>query len=71
LVEAIHAACALAKAAGREIIFIASVCGTEADPQVLSRQREQLAAAGVALASSNAAASRLAAAVIHHLQTAR
>ena len=60
LADAIHAAQATAAAAGRDLAVVASVCGTEADPQRLSAQQAQLAAAGVLLAPSNAAAARLA-----------
>jgi FdrA protein len=46
---------------GRGLLLIGSVCGTPADPQNLTRQEEQLAAAGLLLAPSNAQAARLAA----------
>jgi succinyl-CoA synthetase alpha subunit len=46
--------------AGRELIVIGSVCGTDADPQRLHDQEARLSAAGVLLASSNAGAARLA-----------
>ncbi len=39
---------------------VASVCGTDADPQVYSQQVEKLEEAGVIVASSNARAARLA-----------
>ena len=39
---------------------VASVCGTEADPQVYSKQVEKLEEAGVIVASSNARAARVA-----------
>ena len=42
--------------------MIASVTGTEGDPQVYSKQVRTLRAAGVIVADSNAAAARLAAA---------
>ncbi len=45
-------------------IVIASVTGTEQDPQVRSAQVAKLTAAGVVVAPSNAAAARLAAAVV-------
>ncbi len=45
----------------RVVAFVASVCGTPADPQNLARQEERLRAAGVILARSNAEAARLAA----------
>jgi FdrA protein len=41
-------------------LIIASVCGTEADPQGLSRQSAKLREAGVIIAPSNAAAARMA-----------
>ena len=51
------------KAAGRrEVVLVASVCGTATDPQQLERQERSLRQAGVELAPSNAAAARLAAA---------
>lgn len=59
-VKAIKEAQTVAKAAGREVIFVASVCGTEADPQVLSKQEQKLQEAGVVVLSTNAAATRLA-----------
>jgi FdrA protein len=45
-------------------IFVASVCGTEGDPQNLTKQETVLREAGVLLAPSNAAAARLAADII-------
>lgn len=44
----------------RELIVVASVTGTEQDPQGLSAQIKQLEAAGVVVLESNAAAARLA-----------
>jgi FdrA protein len=52
---------ALARAAGRDLALVGSVCGTAGDPQDLPRQEATLRAAGVLLADSNAAAVRLAA----------
>ena len=46
------------------VIFVASVCGTAGDPQNLSQQEATLQEAGVLLAPSNAAAARLAAAIV-------
>lgn len=63
-VKAIREARAVAQAAGRELIFVASVCGTEADPQRLSAQEAQLIAAGVEVLPTNAAATRLAGAIL-------
>jgi FdrA protein len=45
-------------AAGRDLAVVASVCGTEQDPQVLSAQTLALEQAGVAVMPSNAAAVR-------------
>jgi FdrA protein len=47
-------------AAGRSVAFVASICGTAADPQGLDAQARTLHEAGVLLAGSNAAAVRLA-----------
>ena len=44
--------------------FIASVCGTEGDPQNLTNQQNTLQEAGVLLARSNAAAARMAADIV-------
>jgi FdrA protein len=57
---------AIADALGRSdrLAVVAHVCGTESDPQVLSRQEAALAEAGVRLAPTNAYAARLAAALI-------
>jgi FdrA protein len=44
----------------RPIAFVASVCGTAADPQGFDAQEHTLRAAGVLVAGSNAAAARLA-----------
>jgi succinyl-CoA synthetase alpha subunit len=63
LAPAIVDARARAVAAGRHLAVVASVCGTEADPQGLGRQEQILADAGVLLTSSNARAARLAAGI--------
>lgn len=47
-------------ARGRDILFIASVCGTAGDPQDLGRQEAALRGAGIIVLPSNAAATRLA-----------
>jgi FdrA protein len=52
---------AQARAAGRGLALVGSVCGTAGDPQDLARQEAALRAAGVLLADSNAQAVRLAA----------
>jgi FdrA protein len=48
----------------REIIFIASVTGTEDDPQSLSETTEKLEGAGVTVCETNAQAARLAGLII-------
>jgi succinyl-CoA synthetase alpha subunit len=45
--------------AGRELLVVASVTGTEQDPQCLSAQMAALQAAGAIVCASNAAAARL------------
>ncbi len=67
LVPAIENAQATARAAGRRVAVVASVCGTEGDPQGLGAQEAKLAAAGVILASSNARAARIAASIVGRL----
>ncbi len=67
LVPAIVAAHATAVTAGRGLAVVASVCGTDADPQGLASQERTLAAAGVILAPSNARAARIAAAIARRL----
>lgn len=58
-----------AKEKGREVIFIASVTGTEGDPQVYSEQVRKLEDAGAIVRESNAAATRLALDLITYLET--
>lgn len=48
----------------RRLALVASVCGTDADPQGRARQETALRAEGVILAPSNAAAVRLAARIV-------
>ena len=57
---AIRQARTLAVGEGRELIVVASVTGTDEDPQGLSRQVRALEESGVVVASCNAAAARLA-----------
>jgi FdrA protein len=63
LAPAIADAIAVAAATGRHLLVVASVCGTDLDPQGLERQERILAQAGVMLESSNARAAMLAAAI--------
>jgi FdrA protein len=64
VVAAVATARATAASDGRELLVIGSVCGTPGDPQGLSRQTDLLAGAGIVLAPTNAAAARLAAALV-------
>jgi FdrA protein len=64
-------ATALQAAAKRRVVLVASVCGTEADPQVRSQQVKKLIKAGVLVAESNAQAARLAAAIARRAKGAR
>ena len=52
------------RAEGRDIAVVASVCGTERDPQSLSAQTVALERAGVAVLGDNAAATRHALAIL-------
>jgi FdrA protein len=61
LAPAIADAMALAVSAGRHLLVVASVCGTDLDPQGLERQERILAQTGVMLEPSNARAAMLAA----------
>jgi FdrA protein len=64
LVPAIQRARRLASDGGRGLIVIASVTGTEEDPQRLSAQVAALERGSVIVCPSNAAAARLAAAIV-------
>ena len=63
LAPAIADAMAIASSAGRRLLVVASVCGTDLDPQDLGRQERILAETGVMLEPSNARAAMLAAAI--------
>jgi FdrA protein len=56
---------------GRTLTVVASICGTDGDPQGLEGQRRALSEAGVVLAPSNAAAARLAASIASHIRVAQ
>jgi succinyl-CoA synthetase alpha subunit len=64
LVPAIERAQVVARDDGRAIAIVGTVVGTERDPQGLAAQERTLERAGVSLAASNAAAARLAAAIV-------
>ncbi len=57
--KAVEEARALARREGRELLIVASVTGTEGDPQGLSRTVSTLTQKGVIVCDSNAAAARL------------
>lgn len=56
---AVETARAAAASDGRRLEFVASICGTAADPQGIARQRSILEGAGIILAETNASAVRL------------
>ena len=64
LLSAIDSARRRAADDGRYLSVVASVCGTQADPQGLANQEARLASAGVVLAPSNAQAARVAALIV-------
>jgi len=57
-------AAVVAQASGERPVVVASVTGTEADPQVYSTQVNRLEAAGVIVAPSNACAAKIALAIV-------
>jgi FdrA protein len=63
LLPAIQQAIRQARAGGRHLAVVASVCGTEQDPQRRSAQIDALRAHGVIVMPSNAQAARLAAGI--------
>ncbi|HEX9839385.1 MAG TPA: acyl-CoA synthetase FdrA, partial [Anaerolineales bacterium] len=64
LIPTIQEAQKTAAMAGRNVILVGSVCGTEGDPQNLSRQEAMLRGVDVILTDSNAQAARLAAVIV-------
>lgn len=68
LAEAIKTARAEAESAGRYLCCIASVCGTEADPQCLSKTQKKLEDAGTVVLPSNAQAARFAELVLCNIE---
>jgi succinyl-CoA synthetase alpha subunit len=63
---AIQRAREAAHSEGRELLIVASVTGTEGDPQGLRRQVQALEATGAIVCSCNAAAARLVALIVGH-----
>lgn len=68
LADAIMTAKAAAEAEGRHLIVVAAVCGTEGDPQSLSRTQKQLTDAGAVVLPSNAQATRFVECVLANMQ---
>jgi FdrA protein len=64
LCTAVEAARRHAAGEGREIAVVASVCGTDDDPQGFTQQVQTLIDAGVVVAASNAQAARCAAQIV-------
>ncbi|MCX6354211.1 MAG: acyl-CoA synthetase FdrA [Candidatus Aureabacteria bacterium] len=64
LVPSIDKAREIAQAAGRSLWFVASITGTDGDPQNRSVQKSRLECAGVLVAGSNAEAARAAAMIV-------
>jgi FdrA protein len=68
LTPAIREAREVAAQAGRDLIVIGALTGTDDDPQNLTRQARAFEAAGMVLLPSNADASQLAAFIVHSTQ---
>lgn len=66
IVPVIREAQQIAAGGDSKLLFLASVCGTQGDPQDLSRQERELRGAGVILTDSNAQAALLAAELIKY-----
>jgi succinyl-CoA synthetase alpha subunit len=64
LAQAVGEAQRLARGEGRELLFVASVTGTEEDPQNLSQTISTLEHAGIIVCDSNSAAARLTALLV-------
>lgn len=62
--QAVENARSLARTEGRELLFVASVTGTDEDPQNLSQSISTLEQAGVIVCESNSAAARLTALLV-------
>ena len=68
LSEAIRTAKAEAEAAGRHLCCVCAVCGTEGDPQCLSKTQKQLSDAGAVVLPSNAQATRFVERILANLK---
>jgi len=67
LAAAVTRAIEVARSRGGDLLVIASITGTDQDPQGLNRQRKALEDAGLIIASSNAAAAEAAFAAINRM----
>ncbi|MBI5960320.1 MAG: FdrA family protein, partial [Chloroflexi bacterium] len=65
LAPAIRQAREIAARAGRELLVISALTGTDDDPQNFTRQAQAFSAAGVTLCASNSDAARLAALIVN------
>ncbi|NCB29754.1 MAG: FdrA family protein, partial [Clostridia bacterium] len=68
LASAIQTAKAEAAREGRSLCCVCAVCGTEGDPQSLSRTQQQLAEAGAVVLPSNAQATRFVSRILANLR---
>ena len=67
MMKSIKEAKSLKQSKGEDLIFIASICGTENDPQDLAESERKLQEAGVIVMPSNAQAVRLAGLIINRI----
>ena len=68
LSDAIRSAKAEAEAEGRHLCCVCAVCGTEGDPQCLSKTQKQLTEAGAVVLPSNAQATRFVERILANLK---
>ena len=68
LAAAIRQAKAEAEQAGRHLCCVCAVCGTEGDPQSLSKTQQQLTEAGAVVLPSNAQATRFVSRILANLE---
>ncbi len=68
MIPAIEKAKALMKSKGKYLSVIASVCGTEKDPQNLIKSKEELIKSGVIVMNSNVQAAKLAELILKHIE---
>ena len=68
LASAIREAKADAERAGRHLCCVCAVCGTEGDPQSLSKTQQQLIDAGAVVLPSNAQATRFVSRILANLR---